>query len=42
VIATHKTANHRYYGQPVTSHDILSGNVSPPARARVLESALGR
>lgn len=42
VIATQKTANHRYYGQAVSSHDILSGSVPPPARASNLESALGR
>jgi lipid-binding SYLF domain-containing protein len=42
VIATQKTANHRYYGRPVTSHDILSGAVPPPARAGRLMSALGR
>jgi lipid-binding SYLF domain-containing protein len=40
VIATQKTANHRYYGRPVTSLDILSGNVSPPPRASVLTRAL--
>jgi SH3 domain-containing YSC84-like protein 1 len=42
VIATQKTANHRYYGRPVTSHDILSGSVPPPARAGRLMSALER
>lgn len=42
VIATQKTANHRYYGQPVSSRDILSGSVPAPSRARVLQSALGR
>ena len=40
VIATQKTANHRYYGRPVSSLDILSGNVSPTPRAAVLERAL--
>ena len=42
VIATQKTANHRYYGRAVTSHDILSGSVPPPARAGRLMSALER
>ena len=42
VIATQKTANHRYYGRPVTAAEILSGSAAPPARARVLERALGR
>ena len=42
VIATQKTANHRYYGRPVSAADILSGSVSPPPRASVLERALGR
>ncbi len=41
VIATQKTANHRYYGRPVSSLDILGGSVSPPPRAAVLERALG-
>jgi lipid-binding SYLF domain-containing protein len=40
VIATQKTANHRYYGRPVSSLDILSGNASPPPRAAVLARAL--
>src|ERR1700682_1069100 len=42
VIATQKTANARYYGRPVSAAAILSGSVAPPARARVLLSALGR
>jgi SH3 domain-containing YSC84-like protein 1 len=42
VIATQKTANARYYGRPVTAIDILSGQVSAPARARVLHRALSR
>jgi lipid-binding SYLF domain-containing protein len=42
VIATQKTANHRYYGQTVSGRDILSGNVPPPARADRLMSVLGR
>lgn len=42
VIATQKTANARYYGRPVSSLDILSGSVPPPARANNLMSALGR
>ena len=42
VIATQKTANHRYYGRPLTAADILSGSVSPPPRASVLERALSR
>lgn len=42
VIATQKTANHRYYGQTVSSRDILSGSVPPPARANRLMSVLGR
>jgi len=40
VIATQKSANHRYYGRPVSSLDILSGSVSPPPRAAVLQRAL--
>lgn len=42
VIATQKTANARYYGRPISSRDILSGSASPPSRAGVLQSALGR
>lgn len=42
VIATQKTANARYYGRPVTSIDILSGQVPAPAKARVLRAAFGR
>lgn len=42
VIATQKTANARYYGQPINSRDILSGSVAPPPRARVLRAALER
>ena len=42
VIATQKTANHRYYGQGVSARDILSGSVPPPARAERLMSVLGR
>jgi lipid-binding SYLF domain-containing protein len=42
VVATQKTANVRYYGHDVTAADILSGSVSPPARANVLLRALGR
>lgn len=42
VIATQKTANHRYYGQSVGARDILSGSVPPPARAANLAAALGR
>ena len=42
VIATQKTANHRYYGRNVTAADILSGSVAPPPRAGVLERALRR
>ena len=42
VIATQKTANHRYYGRPVTAADILSGSVPPPPRAAVLGRALER
>lgn len=42
VIATQKTANDRYYGRPVSARDILSGSVSPPPRAGILRSALGR
>ena len=41
VIATQKTANHRYYGRGVSSLDILSGSVPPPPRAAVLTRALG-
>jgi lipid-binding SYLF domain-containing protein len=42
VIATQKTANHRYYGQAVSARDILSGSVPPPERANRLISVLGR
>jgi lipid-binding SYLF domain-containing protein len=42
VIATQKTANHRYYGRPVTTRQILSGSVAPPPGAGVLRAALGR
>ena len=42
VIATQKTANVRYYGRNVSASEILSGNVSAPPRAAVLERALGR
>ncbi|HSV62297.1 MAG TPA: lipid-binding SYLF domain-containing protein [Chthoniobacterales bacterium] len=42
VIATQKTANHRYYGRAVSAADILSGSVSAPPRAEVLARALGR
>jgi lipid-binding SYLF domain-containing protein len=42
VIATQKTANHRYYERAVTARDILSGSVTPPPREGVLRSALGR
>jgi len=42
VFATQKTANERYYGRPVGAIDILSGEVRPPRRARVLNTALGR
>jgi len=42
VIATQKTANHRYYGRAVSAADILSGSVSAPPRADVLARALGR
>ena len=41
VIATQKTANARYYGQPVRANDILAGRVAAPARANVLRAALG-
>lgn len=40
VIATQKTANERYYGRPVHAIDILAGEVTPPAKARVLQGAL--
>jgi lipid-binding SYLF domain-containing protein len=42
VIATQKSANTRYYGRHVSSLEILSGSVPPPARADRLTSALGR
>jgi lipid-binding SYLF domain-containing protein len=42
VVATQKTANDRYYGHGVSAAEILSGNVSAPGRAAVLERALGR
>ncbi len=42
VIATQKDANRRYYGRPVSARSILSGRVSPPARASHFLSVLGR
>jgi SH3 domain-containing YSC84-like protein 1 len=42
VIATQKTANERYYGHAASAAEILSGGVSAPPRAAVLERALGR
>jgi lipid-binding SYLF domain-containing protein len=42
VIATQKTANAHYYGRSVAATDILSGQISSPAKARVLHAALGR
>jgi lipid-binding SYLF domain-containing protein len=42
VIATQKTANERYYSRSVSAVEILSGGVSAPPRAAVLERALGR
>jgi len=42
VIATQKTANARYYGKPVRATNILTGRVAPPAKAHVLQAALGR
>src|SRR3954464_4463542 len=42
VIATQKTANHRYYGHAITARDILSGAVPAPSRANNLMSTLGR
>ena len=42
VIATQKTANARYYGKPVRAINILTGRVAPPAKAHVLQAALGR
>jgi lipid-binding SYLF domain-containing protein len=42
VIATQKTANARYYGRPLSSREILSGDAPPPSRANVLRAALGR
>ncbi|MEY2563418.1 MAG: YSC84-like protein 1 [Verrucomicrobiota bacterium] len=41
VIATQKTGNARYYGRSVRARDILSGRVSPPAKAGGLRAALG-
>ena len=40
VIATQKTANERYYRNPVRAIDILAGHVPPPRGARVLQAAL--
>lgn len=42
VIATQKTANTRYYGQPVRALNILSGQVAPPPGAEKLLRALER
>ena len=42
VIATQKTANARYYGRPVRAINILTGRVAAPAKAHVLQAALGR
>ena len=42
IIATQKTANARYYRQPINAGAILSGRVAPPAGAGQLRAALGR
>lgn len=42
VIGTRKSANERYYGRPVSAHDILHGRVASPAGAANLHAALGR
>ncbi|MEP6699207.1 MAG: YSC84-related protein [Verrucomicrobiota bacterium] len=42
VIATQKTANARYYGQPVSARAILSGSVPPPPGTGRLRAMLGR
>ncbi len=42
VIATQKTANARYYRHNVSARNILSGSVSSPPGASVLQAALGR
>ncbi len=42
IIATQKTANTRYYGQPVRARNILAGAVEPPPGARALRAALQR
>jgi len=42
VFATQKTANERYYGQPLRAFDLPASEVQPPAKASVLLGALGR
>ncbi|MGB8352438.1 MAG: YSC84-related protein [Chthoniobacteraceae bacterium] len=42
VIVTDNSGNADYYGHDVTPHGILSGKVTPPARAAVLTRALQR
>jgi lipid-binding SYLF domain-containing protein len=42
VIATQKTANNRYYGQPARARAILSGEVPPPQQASALIGALNQ
>jgi SH3 domain-containing YSC84-like protein 1 len=40
VIMTRDNANASYYGRPVTPHQILAGNVAPPAGANRLQRVL--
>ena len=42
VIVTDKGGNEDYYGHGVSAHSILSGGVTPPAKAAVLNRALRR
>jgi len=42
VLVTQKDENARYYGRPVSAHEILSGQVAPPRGAASLRAALGR
>jgi len=42
VLVTQKDENARYYGRPVSAHEILSGHVAPPRGAAPLRAALGR
>jgi len=42
VIGTRNDANTKYYGKPVSPHDILTGRVKAPAGARALQKTLAK